>query len=247
MKAKSADYIRLQNVYKNKARADTAEVVATVDRLTKSLGRQAVNHKEVEAYCKCAGYVKLVRGRPPRFLSAEDGIVRWGDRAEFAGECRRLLSTWLLKLPKTMMLKQQPLPANALTDPDSLILLYIAFLALNIYTASANPSSTATRAQDSTPLDASKITSIAHTLVDALITEAGTFIEDPEYTETKSNMADIVSELVRAQGGELHNIAAVAGGIVAQEAIKVITKQYVPVDCVVLFDGVRSRTGVLRL
>lgn len=140
--------------------------------------------------------------------------------------------------------------ANALTDPDSLILLYIAFLALNIYTASANPpptTSTTTSSTNTTPLDAIKITATSHALIDALITEAGTFIQDPQYTELRSKIADIVAELVRAQGGELHNVAAVGGGIVAQEAIKVITKQYVPVDCVVLFDGVRSRTGVLRL
>jgi len=87
MKAKSADYIRLQNVYKSKARADVAEVVASVDQLTSSLGRASVNHKEVEAYCKCAGYVKLVRGRAPQFLNVqgEDGMLRWGDRAKFAG------------------------------------------------------------------------------------------------------------------------------------------------------------------
>jgi len=85
MKAKSADYIRLQNVYKNKARADVAEVAATVDHLTTSLGRSPVDRKEVEAYCKCAGYVKLVRGRPPHFLGMHGGRVEWGDRAKSAG------------------------------------------------------------------------------------------------------------------------------------------------------------------
>jgi len=129
-----------------------------------------------------------------------------------------------------------------LTDPDSLILLHIAFLALDIFTASASPPSTTPAA-----LDAAKFTATAHTLIDALITQAGTFVEDPEYSELKGTAADIVAELVRAQGGELHNVAAVIGGVVAQEAIKVITKQYVPVDNVVLFDGVKSRTGVLRL
>jgi len=52
---------------------------------------------------------------------------------------------------------------------------------------------------------------------------------------------------VRAGGGELHNIAAATGGMVAQEVIKVITKQYVPVDNTCLFDGIASKTSVLRL
>ena len=53
-------------------------------------------------------------------------------------------------------------------------------------------------------------------------------------------------EVARARGGELHNLSALTGGMVAQEAIKVMTKQYVPADCIVVYDGIRSRTGVFR-
>lgn len=44
----------------------------------------------------------------------------------------------------------------------------------------------------------------------------------------------------RAGGGELHNISSLAGGLVAQEVIKVITKQYIPVDNTCIFDGIKS-------
>ncbi len=57
----------------------------------------------------------------------------------------------------------------------------------------------------------------------------------------------LTTHRVRAGGGELHNISALTGGLLAQEAIKIITKQYIPVDNVCLFDGVRSRSAVLRL
>ena len=52
---------------------------------------------------------------------------------------------------------------------------------------------------------------------------------------------------VRAGGAELHNIAALTGGLVAQEVIKVVTKQYVPIDNTCVFDGVESKTSVLRI
>ena len=52
---------------------------------------------------------------------------------------------------------------------------------------------------------------------------------------------------VRAGGGELHNIAALTGGLVSQEVIKVVTEQYVPVDNTCVFDGVKSKTTVLRV
>jgi amyloid beta precursor protein binding protein 1 len=54
-------------------------------------------------------------------------------------------------------------------------------------------------------------------------------------------------EVARAGGGELHNISAFTGGLVAQETIKIITKQYVPVDNTCIFDGISSRCQVLRL
>lgn len=54
-------------------------------------------------------------------------------------------------------------------------------------------------------------------------------------------------EVYRAAGGELHNISAVTGGMAAQEMIKIITKQYVPIDNTCIFDGIDSRCQVLRL
>lgn len=54
-------------------------------------------------------------------------------------------------------------------------------------------------------------------------------------------------EVARARGGELHNLSALTGGMVAQEAIKIITKQYIPIDNTCVFDGIASRCQVLRL
>lgn len=61
-----------------------------------------------------------------------------------------------------------------------------------------------------------------------------------------TRIKDVVEEILRAKGGELHNISALTGGMVAQEIIKVITKQYIPVDNTCIFDGIQSRTQILR-
>lgn len=58
---------------------------------------------------------------------------------------------------------------------------------------------------------------------------------------------DVASELCRAGGGELHNVSSATGGMVAQELIKIITKQFIPVDNTCVFDGIRSRCQVFRL
>lgn len=59
--------------------------------------------------------------------------------------------------------------------------------------------------------------------------------------------AQVAQEVSRAAGGELHNVSAVTGGMVAQEVIKIVTKQYIPVDNTCIFDGIESRCQVLRL
>ncbi|OCL04314.1 hypothetical protein AOQ84DRAFT_391636 [Glonium stellatum] len=224
MKAKSADYIQLQNVYKTKARQDFAEVLDTVRSLEKRLGRiVAIDEKEVEAFCKNAAHIKLVRGRPFHVTLPGEG-VRWGDRAKFA--------------------------AQSLTNPDSLILLYIAFLATDAFTAThpADDLGGAVKAPGEVDpeTDAEKVTGIALKIIDDLISEAGMFIEEPEYSEVRSKAGEYVQEIVRAGGAELHNIAALTGGLVAQEVIKAVTKQYIPVDNTCIFDGVTSKSSVLR-
>lgn len=236
MKAKSADYIQLQTVYKEKARNDVAAVLELVRQLEKSLNRStSIDEKEVEAFCKNAAHIKLVRGRPLQVICPGE-TLQWGTQAKSA--------------------------VNKLTDPDSLILLYIAFLAFDSFCASHPADDLASRAhpptsmttvdededveQNPTDTDEEKMIGIAHKIIDDVIKEAGRTIQVPEYSELRDRAGQIVTEIVRAAGGELHNISALTGGLVAQEVIKVVTKQYVPVDNACLFDGVYSKTAVLK-
>lgn len=89
MKARSADYVELQTVYKSKARQDAAEVLQTVRKLEADLGRtNIVDEKEVEAFCKGAGHIKLIRGRPLHIVDdCDSNIVKldWSDSARTCG------------------------------------------------------------------------------------------------------------------------------------------------------------------
>ncbi|OHF01429.1 ThiF family protein [Colletotrichum orchidophilum] len=60
-------------------------------------------------------------------------------------------------------------------------------------------------------------------------------------------LAQAAQEVSRSGGGELHNVSAVTGGMVAQETIKIITNQYVPIENTCIFDGIGSRCQILRL
>ncbi|KAA6425651.1 MAG: NEDD8-activating enzyme E1 regulatory subunit-like [Trebouxia sp. A1-2] len=55
---------------------------------------------------------------------------------------------------------------------------------------------------------------------------------------------DLVGELCRFGAGELHCVAAVMGGMASQEAIKLITKQFVPTSGTVIYNAMNSTMSV---
>ena len=57
---------------------------------------------------------------------------------------------------------------------------------------------------------------------------------------------DSIFELMRAGQVELHNMAAILGGMASQEIIKLVTRQYVPMNNTLLFDGEHSTSVVLE-
>ena len=72
---------------------------------------------------------------------------------------------------------------------------------------------------------------------------------DTTFTDGKSREVVIkaAQELRRTEGGELHNISSLTGGMVAQEVLKVLTKQYVPLNNTCIFDGIGSRSEMFYL
>jgi amyloid beta precursor protein binding protein 1 len=242
MKARSADYIQLQNVYKSKARKDVTEVLESVRFLEKTTDRATpIEERHIEAFCKNAAHIKLVRGRPFHVVQAGE-TIKWGARAKSIGKSQRhLVRNGKLIVPT----------AQTLTFPDSLLPLYISFLAFDEFVATHDEDALGGApmmpGETDADTDAEKVTGIALKITDDLINEAGSFIEEPDYSTLKTRTGEFVQELVRAGGAELHNISSLTGGLVSQEIIKAITEQYIPVDNTCVFDGVKSKTEVIRV
>jgi amyloid beta precursor protein binding protein 1 len=55
------------------------------------------------------------------------------------------------------------------------------------------------------------------------------------------------TEITRYGNAELHNVASVLGGVASQEAVKIITGQYVPLDNTYVYNGIAGTAGVYRL
>ncbi|KIX04329.1 uncharacterized protein Z518_05196 [Rhinocladiella mackenziei CBS 650.93] len=187
MKATSEGYIKLQTIYKTKARADVAEVTKLVRRSEEFLARTTpIPESEIEGFCKNAAHVRVLTNPNNEPLPS-----------------LRLMTSD----PKTL----SRLPTLFENDWESLLPIFIA---LNV---SVKPS----RLLDVTTSSSS--------------------------ADTQEELNKATAEVERVSGGELHNISSVIGGMVAQEAIKLLTRQYVPVDGTCVFDGIRSKSGIFKI
>lgn len=207
MKARSADYIKLQNIYKSKARHDLAKVTSEVRLSEKKLSRtEEIDGKEIEAFCRGAAFVKLIRGQK----------VPWASSGSSSGsnhDAKRAP-----KIARIQFVGQQELGIE-----DSLFPLAVVFLAC---------------------ADAGTVSQGGK---ESLTERIQKLIGPGGYEKAVVSFDAIVAEMERANGAELHNISALTGGMVAQEAIKVITKQYIPIDNTCVFDGIVSRSAVFRI
>jgi len=58
---------------------------------------------------------------------------------------------------------------------------------------------------------------------------------------------ELIHEFCRYGGGEMHAIASVMGGIASQEAIKAVTRQYLPLNNTFIFNGSNGTTATFEL
>lgn len=68
-----------------------------------------------------------------------------------------------------------------------------------------------------------------------------------EEEEQIKAVRDAVLELVRSGHADIASTASLLGGVTAQEAIKLITRQYVPLEGVAVYDGIKQAIGTFRL
>jgi len=58
---------------------------------------------------------------------------------------------------------------------------------------------------------------------------------------------DLITEMCRFGGAEIHTVAAFIGGVASQEVIKLVTKQFVPLRGTFIFNGIDLKSQVLEL
>lgn len=125
--------------------------------------------------------------------------------------------------------------SNALSDSDSLLSYYILLRTVDLFYNKYKyyPGTTG----DSFDSDCSQLKSFLSSLLD----------EWGLNTSSAESIDDKLTEMCRYGGGSVHSIAAYVGGVASQEVIKVITRQYVPINNTYIYSGVNSTSVTVAL
>ncbi|KAI8822931.1 ThiF family protein [Fimicolochytrium jonesii] len=205
MHADTDSYVKLQTIYKAKAREDAAAVATRVKSLVELSKRSnPISTPDIDRFCKNAAHLRLIRYSSihEEYAHTSPGLKQLG---------------------------------NWLSDPDDNIVWYVLFRAAERFRAvnGRYPG------ELSTPTSAKTDIAGLRESLNAFLNQSG--------LETTVVGNEFIEEFTRAGTSSLHSIASLHGGIVAQEIIKLLTHQYVPLDNTVILNGIKSTTSVYRL
>nr|CAG8454704.1 3211_t:CDS:10 [Entrophospora candida] len=215
MKADTAGYVELQNIYRKKAKEDFAIVRSNINKILSSIGRSSdsISDDQVENFCKNAAHIKVIRYR-----SLQEEYINDPKKNE--------IEQWL-------------------EDSDNNIVYYILIRAINRFYEIHN------RYPDAETffieIDSSEYTEQARSEFDSLKTIVIDLLRECDITNIPDHLDNYIHEICRAGGSELPNIAALLGGLVSQEIIKLITHQYIPMENTSIFDGTKSTASTFVL
>ncbi|XP_040265216.1 NEDD8-activating enzyme E1 regulatory subunit [Bufo bufo] len=203
MIADSAKFIKLQNVYREKAKNDASTVENYVSKLLQSVGRPAesISEKDVRLFCRNCAFLRLVRCRS---LAAEYGIdtAKKDDIVSF------------------------------MENPDNEIVLYLML-----------------RAVDRFHKQHGRYPGVYNYQVDGDFSKLKTCLNSflQEYGLSLGVKDDYIQEFCRYGAAEPHTVASFLGGTAAQEAIKIITKQFVIFNNTFIYNAMLQTSATFQL
>mmetsp|Transcript_20485 Transcript_20485/g.61666 ORF Transcript_20485/g.61666 Transcript_20485/m.61666 type:complete len:555 (-) Transcript_20485:2962-4626(-) len=221
MFATTAMYLQLQRVYRERAEQDVAAVEAHLARILQSVGRDAksVPKADIRAFCKNARNLRVVRFKS---LADEAGSSGGGVAAPGSG-LRGALSGEDTAAAASLYL--------LLRAADRFRVSYGRWPGVGVPGEAEGDVSSHER-------DLPALKSLAV----GLVAEAGAS------PSAFSISDDMTGEVCRFGGSEVHCMGAIVGGMAAQEAIKLLTHQFVPLAGTLIFNsmGLQSSSSVFN-
>ncbi|XP_072373903.1 NEDD8-activating enzyme E1 regulatory subunit isoform X2 [Scyliorhinus torazame] len=203
MIADSTRFIRLQNVYREKAKEDASIIGDYVTELLESIGKppETISEKDIWLFCRNAAFLRLVR-------------------------CRSLAEEFNAETANKDQI------ASCMENLDSEMVLYIMLRAVDCFHRQHGryPGVYNNQVEE----DIGKLKSCVVSLLQ-------------EWGVSVSVKDDYIHEFCRYGASEPHAVASFLGGTAAQEAIKIITKQFVPFNNTFIYNAMLQTSMTVRL
>lgn len=226
MTASTSYYIQLQNIYKTKAQHDLDEmkkIVQSIVGVDNDL--PSVTDEELSTFCKNVYNLRLTKTRS---YSSEYDFIYSSDeeKEEVQGE---LASETF----------------DPYSDPAQTPLLWtIALRAADAfhdeYGHYPGNDSRALALESDAKIVQKKIKDI----VEKMGLNDNELITSTMFSTEEEMEHAYAKEIVRYNNAEIHNIASIVGGVASQEAVKLITKQYVPMNGTYIYNGIAGVPGM---
>jgi len=253
MTSDTTRYVALQEAYQRQAEQDRAKIYEIAKELLDEC-RQASNgcdlhidmpsDDEIVTFCKNARYLRILETRP---LYAEYKVQ---DPASPALSI--LKPTFFENIPNfdTIQADARDDLQSAMFDPyetdpiQTPLLWWIALRACDAFYDRHDHYPGKHDQELALESDANEVYKFMTQIVTNLGLSECDFIKEQMLDSAKGK--DLAREVVRYDEAEIHNIAAVVGGVASQEAVKLITGQYVPLNDTYVYNGIASTAGVYK-
>ena len=229
MAASTQGYIELQGIYKNKAQKDKEEMEHIIHAIGKEYGTDVipiVTDDELTIFCKNIYNIRLTKTR-----SYEQEYT-----FDFGDEKDEILG------------KVAEATYDAYEVPDQTPLLW--FIALRACDAFYDQHGHYP-GQDGRELalesDANDVQKHIVDIVEKVGLSENELVQSTLLSEEDEKKNAYAKEMTRYNNAEVHNIASVVGGVASQEAVKMITGQYIPIDGNYIYNGIAGVAGIFKL
>lgn len=231
MTSSTESYIHLQGLYKKKADDDKKEMRRIVEQLVSEFGADFVpdiSEDDLSILCKNIFNIRLVKTRS----FVDEYLNRYTSNEEREEILEELVA--------------------ATYDPYEVpehtpLLWYIALRACDHFYAKHGYYPGKDNRELALHSDACELQHQIEAVVKMLGLENNDLVKSTLCCEDEEKRTAFAKEMTRYFNAEVHNISSVIGGVASQEAVKLITSQYIPIDCLYIFNGLTSVAGVYRL
>lgn len=218
MTCDSASYVRLQKVYSDKKDEDVSTLGHILASLSPSVDNScSLTESEIKNFCKNTHSIRVIR--TPCFADELKGSL---------GEEREPTCPVVKKLKEYVMQEEMT------NDMESKIGHLILFKAVDLFFQKFNrePGSSKERLDED-------IVSLKSCFRHVLSRQG--------ISCSSGSRDDLISSYVMFGGSRLHAVSSFIGGVVGQEVIKLLTRQYVPISHSLVYDAISNSVHTLGL